>query len=68
MTEIIMCYDGDGEDFYNYKRVSELVRCRDCMYYETGKAWSPYCCHPDGLDDAKETDFCSKGEKKCLDL
>lgn len=33
MTEVILSYDGTGEDKHNYKRVGELVRCGDCKYW-----------------------------------
>lgn len=61
MHEVIVQYSGDGEDFYNLKRITELVRCKNCVYCETGKTWSPYCTHPDGMDDIKENYFCSNG-------
>lgn len=32
MREVIMHYDGEGEDLHNLKRVGELVRCRDCKH------------------------------------
>lgn len=67
MAEIIMRYYGNGEDFHNLERIGRLVRCGNCIYFETGKSWSAYCSHPDGLDDAKETDFCSRGEARCSD-
>ena len=30
MREVIMAYDGEGEDLHNLTRAGELVRCRDC--------------------------------------
>ena len=42
----------------------EIVRCKDCRYYETGKDYEPYCNHIIGLDDAKDNDFCSYGERR----
>ena len=24
----------------------EVVRCRECLYYEKGKDYEPYCNHP----------------------
>lgn len=67
MAEYIMRYSGEGEDSHGLERVGELVRCENCIYFETGKSWSTCCSHPDGLDDAKETDFCSRGEARCSD-
>lgn len=37
-----------------------VVRCRDCRYRV-----DPYkCCHPDGMLQSKDSDFCSYGERK----
>lgn len=44
--------------------VVHVVRCKDCINYETGKEYEPYCNHINGLDNAKSDDFCSLGEKK----
>lgn len=44
--------------------VAEVVRCKDCVCYETGKDYTPYCNHINGLDEAKDNDFCSYGERK----
>lgn len=41
----------------------KVIRCKDCIYYETGKDYTPYCNYINGLDEAKEDDFCSYGEK-----
>lgn len=42
----------------------EVVRCKDCKNYETGKDYEPYCNHIKGLDEAKDNDFCSYGERR----
>lgn len=44
--------------------VLPVVRCKDCKYYETGKNYEPYCNHINGLDEAKDNDFCSYGERR----
>ena len=44
--------------------VMEVVRCLDCKYYKTGKDYEAYCNHINGLDEAKDNDFCSYGEKR----
>lgn len=44
--------------------VIPVVRCKDCINYETGKEYEPYCNHINGLDEAKPDDYCSLGEKK----
>ena len=44
----------------------EVVRCKDCKYYEIGKDYLPYCNHCDGgiADYPRKDDFCSYGERK----
>lgn len=42
----------------------DLVRCKDCIYYECGKGYTPWCNHFNGLEDVGEDDFCSYGERK----
>ena len=44
--------------------VTPVVRCKDCKYYEIGKEFTPYCNHINGLDEAKDNDYCSYGERK----
>lgn len=44
--------------------IEKVVRCKDCVYYEKGKDYTPYCNHINGLDEAKDNDFCSYGERK----
>lgn len=45
--------------------VVEVVRCKDCIYYETSKKYGPYCNHPqNGLYDIYPDDYCSYGEQK----
>lgn len=47
----------------------EIVRCRDCIYYEIGKDYLPYCNHPDSgiAYFPDEDDFCSYGERRADD-
>jgi hypothetical protein len=43
----------------------EVVRCKDCIYYEIGKDYEPYCNHvTHGIPYPKADDFCSYGERK----
>lgn len=58
MAEMIMKYKGSGEDFSSLEKVGDLIRCMECRYYDAGHR----CTHPDGLDDAKDTDYCSRGD------
>ncbi len=45
--------------------VVEVVRCKDCIYYEDGKGYVPYCCNVENMfEQMKPTDFCSYGERK----
>lgn len=46
--------------------VVEVVRCKDCKWWEKGKDYTPYCSHPvDGLFIAEnENNFCSYGERR----
>lgn len=44
----------------------EVVRCKDCIYYEKGKDYQPYCnCFDGGISDyPQEDDFCSYGKRR----
>ena len=43
----------------------EVVRCKDCVYWENGKGYQPWCNHESGLNDDVPGDcFCSYGERK----
>ena len=45
--------------------VVEVVRCKECIFWEKGKGYTPYCNHPDSmLMDTNADDFCSYGERK----
>lgn len=45
--------------------VAEVVRCKDCVYWECGKDYEPYCNHfGNMMADTKADDFCSYGERK----
>lgn len=47
----------------------EVVRCRDCVYWENGKDYTPFCNRPEyGFHECpKPDDFCSYGERKLND-
>ena len=60
MREVIMRMDGSGEESHGLERVGELVRCGECRHYDSGDR----CTHPDGLDDARPSDYCSKGRRR----
>lgn len=43
----------------------EVVRCKDCLYWEKGKDYEPYCNHfRNMMTDTNADDFCSYGERK----
>lgn len=50
----------------DFTDVVEVVRCKDCKWWEKGKDYTPYCSHPvDGLFIAEnENNFCSYGERR----
>lgn len=38
----------------------EVVRCKDCKYWENGKDYEPYCNHfGNMMTDTQADDFCS---------
>lgn len=43
-----------------------VVRCKDCIYYEKGIDYPPYCnCPSGGISDyPQEDDFCSYGKRR----
>ena len=44
--------------------VRPVVLCRDCVFFETGKDYTPYCNHLCGMDAAFADGYCSCGERK----
>ena len=45
--------------------VVEVVRCKDCKYWEKDKDDEPYCNHfGNMMTDTKADDYCSYGERK----
>ncbi len=42
----------------------EVVRCRDCKYYERGECYHPKYDHINQSLNFDENDFCSYGEQK----
>lgn len=43
----------------------EVVRCKDCKYWECGKDYEPYCNHwGNMMSDTNAEDFCSYGERR----
>ena len=66
----IMCIDFIN---HTYKIIDDcpaidavpVVRCKDCIYYEKGIDYPPYCnCPSGGISDyPQEDDFCSHGER-----
>ena len=45
--------------------VVEIVRCKDCIYYENGKDYVPYCNNVMNLFSEMNPDgYCCHGERK----
>ncbi len=45
--------------------VVEVVRCKDCAWYENGKEYVPYCGNPcSELQHPNDETFCSYGERR----
>ena len=43
----------------------EVVRCKDCKYWEKGKDYEPYCNNwANMMTDTQAEDFCSYGERR----
>lgn len=43
----------------------EVVRCKDCAWYENGKEYVPYCDNPcSELQHPNDETFCSCGERR----
>jgi hypothetical protein len=42
----------------------DLVYCKECKYFGRNLENDTYCYCGSGLDDPKEDDFCSYGERK----
>ena len=56
---------GEIEDM---KPAVEMVRCKDCIYWEKGKDYTPYCNHIGNMmTDTTEEDYCSMGERRTDD-
>ena len=61
--------EGGCKCFKNKVDFVEVVRCRDCKYYEIGKSYTPYCNNAMNLfEEMKPTDFCSYGERRMTSL
>ena len=43
-----------------YLALEVIIRCRDCKHYIKKLGW----CVRNGIQPVKETDFCSKAERK----
>jgi hypothetical protein len=44
--------------------VVEVVRCKNCIYWDNASNWTPECRRLDGLSSPNEDDFCSYGTTK----
>ena len=65
MREVIMQYSGEEEDSHGLERVGELIRCKDCRYYQDNNGGYPHTdCKWNGNETPDEDDFCSGAERK----
>lgn len=46
--------------------VAQIVRCKDCRFYQPMYTYRPYCCEK-GLIDVFENDYCSRAERRTDD-
>jgi hypothetical protein len=66
-TDLMDAFDDALDDAQTVDAV-EVVRCRDCMYWESGKDYEPYCNHVAcGMWATMPDDFCSYGETRTDD-
>ena len=43
----------------------EVVRCKDCKWYEKGKSYTPYCNNVKNLfEEMEPDDYCSYGKRR----
>lgn len=59
MTEVIMRYDGTGEDLHDLRKVGELVRCENCTWFRNND-----CINLHGLMLPDVDDYCSCAQRK----
>ena len=57
MAEYIVKTDGDGWG----TKAGELIRCKDCKYYEGHYCWRQMKIY---LIRVSDMDYCSRGERK----
>ena len=61
------CLKKPCKDFKNKADFVEVVRCRDCKYYETD-IWDGEilcgCNNPSGMQDVSADGYCSYGERR----
>lgn len=60
MREVIMQYQGEGEDLHDLRKVGELVRCKDCKWWR-----QDHTCREHSLVTPMcANEFCSRGQRK----
>ena len=65
--EVIMEYQEEGHEFSKLKRKEEIIRCRDCQYWDTTwqNDYAPdhhYCSLVDGVRNGNF--YCADAERK----
>lgn len=65
MKEYIVSEDSYEYEMRRYDELKELIRCKDCKYYQTADFADGFTCYlAEGVAFAKEDDFCSLAERK----
>lgn len=60
MKELIIRKSADGSGIVEI--VGELIRCKDCKYYQMDK-FNTFFCHVN-IKEIQPTDYCSDAERK----
>jgi hypothetical protein len=56
--------DGFGMKYTYFLKFDEIVRCKDCRYYEVDGWEQGWCCHEQYYEFEMDPDgYCSRGEK-----
>jgi len=67
MSEVIIKLTSDHIKVKGGEYVRDLVRCKECIWFDTDNTGEDYCMYVKGLADANADDFCSYGVRKGAD-
>ena len=62
MKEVIVRLTGDYIKVKGGEYVRDIIRCKDCKYWDDTNKYDIYCSLLEGLCDISPNDFCSYGE------